>query len=168
MVHYNEDDICGKCNKQLETEVVKYNDYHDGGCYEESYIRVKRDSAKQVGLRFYCNDCYNKIGNSKTNEIINDANKFINIDINSAVIEVQQQYDMKMNQLKELRQYIENGILFLKDYNTISELSEEELRYITKHHYLYKPNYQAIKIGFCTFDSYSEVMELINIKTNSK
>lgn len=156
-MYYDEKDKCEKCGKQLKSEIINYDFAHDGGIYNSSYKKVDRQFAKEVGLGFYCNDCYSKIGNSKISEIIENANTYLQNDITSAIDEVTKHYEDKIKQLKEIQKYIEDGISFLTKKNTISELTKEEINYLLKRCYIYEPAHQRIQNGFCPFSLSSEV-----------
>jgi hypothetical protein len=164
IMEYDEKDICKKCGNKLKSNKIKYEYFHDGGMYEDSYRQVDRNFAKKVGLDFYCNNCYDNIGNSDINEIIKQAYDFLEVDLKNAINEVREHFEEKMKQLLEIQVYIEKGLDFLKDKDTLSELTKDELKYLLEYCSIYEPNYQKIKVGFSPFILRSEVRALLEAK----
>lgn len=161
---YDDKDVCKKCGKKLESHMISYTDFHDGGMFEYTYKEVDRNFAHKVGIDFYCNDCYDNIGNSATSEIVHEAINFLNNELKEAFYDVEQHYENKINQLNQVKKYIENGIKILNDKNKLSDLSDEELLYLLSTSYIHQPNYQDIRIGFCKYKLCSEVSELFKIR----
>lgn len=164
-MYYNENDICQKCGKKLESRTIEYEYAHDGGIYSDSYRKVDENLAKNVGLGFYCNDCYSSIGSSDTDVVIKRAEEFLNKEIVDAMNDVENHYKLKIQELNNVKSYIEGCIQFLKSKNRLSELTKEELKLLTNRCYIYQPNYQGIQVGFCYFEQCSEVDELYKLKS---
>lgn len=162
MLQYDEKDICKKCGKKLKSHIVNYDYYHDYSHSVESYKKVDRSFAKKVGLDFYCNDCYENIGDNSVDDIIEIAENFLGHDLFMGAMQVEKIYKQKIKELNEIKQYIENCISFLKNKNKLSDLTKEEMELLLKTNYVYMPAYQDIKVGFCRFEQYSEVKELYN------
>jgi len=144
--------------------MVEYKYAHDGGFYDDSYRKVDENLAKKVGFNYYCNDCYSNIGEGNTDAVIKGAEEFLNKNIVNAMNDVENHYKLKIQELNNVKLYIESCIQFLKNKNKLSELTKEELKFLTNQCYIYQPNYQSIQIGFCPFKQYSEVNELYKIK----
>lgn len=163
-MYYDEKDICEKCGDALKSHMIEYEYMHDMGLYEDEYKKVDRNYAKQVGLDFYCNDCYNKIGKGNVDGIISEAVEFLNKDLANAIIDVEEHYKQKMQKLMDIRKYINKCLSLLEEKAYLSELSKDEMEFLTKINHIYQPNYQTIEIGFCPFKQYSEVVEMYNQK----
>lgn len=164
-MYYDENDICQKCGKKLESHIVDYKYAHDMGIFYDSYKKIDRNSAKNIFMgRFYCSDCYSKIGDNKTTVIVDKANKYLNTTLSNAVKEVEEHYKFKIQQLKDIEEYIKKCISFLETKENISELSKEEIEMLLKRSYVYKPNFQEIQIGFCDIKELIDVEELYKQK----
>lgn len=166
MYYVDENNICMKCGKQLKSYQKEYHDYHDGGCYKESYRKVDETYCKRVGLNFYCNDCYADIKNTTTKEIVEEAKSFIEKNLAEGKKEIEERYQKKMKEMLEVEEYVRECISFLEKKERIGELSVDEMELLMKRNYIYRPAHQDIENGFCCFESSDEVQVLLNEAVN--
>lgn len=164
MVRYDEKGICLKCEKELKRTMVEYTDYHDGGSYDESYLRVDRNEAHEVSLGFYCNECYDLVGQEEVTQILEYSQAFLNTTLVKIEDEVNEFYKKKLNEIKNVRDYILKANEILKNKKTLDNMTNDELEFIINRNSIgiYNPIHTEIKEGFIWFPNMQDVDIILN------
>ena len=157
----NEPEKCYKCEKKFTRHEVDYNDYHDGGVYEDSYLRIDRNECKLVdGNWFYCNECYDDIGNTVIQDAIESGKSFIKKELKEAYRQLEEDYNKKIDDLNNVYSYILDCIEMLDEKESYRDLTKEEAESILKYVSVYNATYRPVEVGYPVFKTRSELKEL--------
>lgn len=163
MLRYDEKGNCLKCNKELKRNRINYTDYHDGGDYDCSYLKVDRSMVHEVRMGFYCNECYDSVEQEKVTQILEYSQKFLNDELVKVESQVEEFYKKKLNEIQNVRNYILKAETILKNNETLDDMTDEELQFLRTRNSIgmYNPIHTEIKEGFIWFPNMQDIDVLL-------